>query len=180
MLADIGIPMIFLQWPLMIAAMIPVILVEAVLIRHWVPLSYRDALIGTAQANLMSTFAGIPLAWLAMFVVEMAVLFPAGMAAEKWHWKFDSPFFQAVGFLAEIAWLAPTDESYWLAPLAAAFLLIPSFYVSVWLERFVCHRAWPDADPAAIRLGVYRANLASYAVLFILACAWAAVEFCRH
>jgi hypothetical protein len=181
MLADVGIPMIFVQWPLMIGALIPVIIVEALLIRRWVQLSYRDAFIGTTKANLLSTLAGFPLAWLAMFVVEMAVLYPVSIAAEKWHWNFDSPFFQIVGFVVGMAWLGPAEpEDYWLVPLAAALLLVPSFYVSVWLERFVCRRAWPSSDAAAVRLGVYRANLASYAVLFILACGWAAIEFYIH
>ena len=182
MLADIGVPMIFIQWPLMICALIPVIVVEALLIRRWVPLSYRDAFIGTTKANLLSTLAGFPLAWLAMFAVEMAVMFPLASAADKWHWHFlDSPFFQIVGFLIGIAWLGPSGgEAYWLVPLAAALLLIPSFYVSVWLERFICRRAWPSSDVAAVRLGVYRANMASYVVLFILACGWAGVEFYIH
>jgi hypothetical protein len=181
MLADIGIPMIFIQWPLMICALIPVIVVEALLIRRWVPLSYRDAFIGTTKANLLSTLAGFPLAWLAMFAFEMAVMYPLASAADKWHWNFDSPFFQIVGFLIGMAWLGPAGEdAYWLVPLAAALLLIPSFYVSVWLERFICRKAWPTLEAAVIRRGVYRANLASYAVLFILACGWAGVEFYIH
>ncbi|HTX20791.1 MAG TPA: hypothetical protein VMD27_02865 [Candidatus Aquilonibacter sp.] len=183
MLADIGIPMIFIQWPLMICALIPVIVVEALLIRRWVPLSFRDAFIGTTKANLVSTFAGFPLAWLAMFAIEMGIMLPLGLAAEKWHWQhlFESPFFEVVSFFIGMAWLAPSDQAaYWLVPLAAGLLLIPSFYVSVWLERFICRRAWPSSDAAAVRLGVFRANLASYVVLFILACGWAGVEFYIH
>ena len=182
MLANVGIPMIFVQWPLMIGALIPVIIVEALLIRRWVQLSYRDAFIGVTKANLLSTLAGFPLAWLAMFVIEMAVLLPLAVASDKWHWHFiDSPFFQIVGFPLGVAWLGPGgEEAYWLVPLAAALLLIPSFYVSVWLERFICRKAWPDSDAAAVRRGVYRANLASYVVLFILACGWAGIEFYIH
>ena len=86
MLADVGIPMIFVQWPLMIGALIPVIIVEALLIRRWVQLSYRDAFIGVTKANLLSTLAGFPLAWLAMFVIEMGF----GLAADM-LWKLGSP-----------------------------------------------------------------------------------------
>jgi hypothetical protein len=180
-LADIGIPMIFVQWPLMLGALIPVVIVEALLIRRWVPLSYRDAFVGTTKANLLSTLAGIPLAWLAMFVVEISVMFPVAFAADKWHWNLNSPFFQIVGFLLGIAWLGPGgDEGYWLVPLAAALLLIPSFYVSVWLECFVCLRAWPGSEAVLVRRGVYRANMASYFLLFVLACGWACVEFYMH
>ncbi len=182
MLADIGIPMIFVQWPLMIGALLPVIIVEALLMRRWVPLSYKDAFVGTAIANLLSTLVGFPLAWLAVLIVEMAVMYPLVTAADKWHWRFvESPFFQIVAFVLDAAWLGPANNAlYWLVPLAAAFLLIPSFGVSVWMERFFCVRAWPGSDAAIIRRGVYRANLASYVVLFILACGWAGIEFYIH
>lgn len=181
MLADVGIPMIFIQWPLMVCALIPVVIVEALVIRQWVQLSYRDAFIGTVKANLLSTVAGIPLAWVAMFAVELAIMYPVSMAADKWHWNLDSPFFEIVGFVVGMAWLGPVEDgAYWLVPLAVALLLIPSFYVSVWLERFICRRAWPNSDAVAVRRGVYCANLASYFVLFILACGWAGIEFYIH
>lgn len=182
MLADVGIPMIVVQWPLMIGALIPVIIVEALLIRRWLQLSCRDAFIGVTKANLLSTLAGFPLAWLAMFAIEMAVMLPLGLAADKWHWHFfDSPFFQVVGFVIGMAWVGPADDGgFWIVPLAAALLLIPSFYISVWLESKICRRTWPDIDSAVVRRGVFRANLASYVVLFILACGWAGIEFYIH
>jgi len=182
MLADVGIPMIFVQWPLMIGALIPVIIVEALVIRRWVQLSHRDAFKGVTAANLVSTLAGFPLAWLAMFAIEMAVMLPLGWAADKWQWHFvNSPFFQVIGFVFGMAWIGPTGQAgYWLVPLAAALLLIPSFYVSVWLESKICRFLWPHIDSAVVRRGVFRANLASYVVLFILACGWAGIEFYIH
>ena len=180
MLADAGIPMIVVQWPLMFAALIPVIVIEALLIRRWIELSYRDAFFGITIANCLSTLAGFPLAWLVMFALEMGVMLPMALAADKWHWHFfDSPFFQIISFPLTVAWLGPSEwAGNWLVPLAAALLLIPSFYVSVWLENFVCRKTWPDIDVKIIRRGVYRANLVSYVMLFVLACGWAGLEFC--
>ena len=88
-LANIGVPMIVIYWPLMVSALVPVILVEAMLIRRWVSLSTRDAFIGIAKANVFSTLVGVPLAWLAMFALEFVVMLPAGLAAEKWKWEFE-------------------------------------------------------------------------------------------
>src|SRR5438309_1805886 len=105
MLANIGIPMIFIQWPLMLCALIPIIAAEALLIRRWLTLSYRDAFVGTTKANLLSTAVGVPLAWLAMLAVEFATVLPLGLAAEKWHWGFESPVLQMIMFLFSIAWL---------------------------------------------------------------------------
>src|SRR5437764_1298645 len=106
MLADVGIPMIFVQWPMMIGALIPVIIIEALLIRRWVELSYRDAFSGVTKANLLSTLAGIPLAWLAMFALEVLVMLPLAIVADKWHWHFlDSPLLQIISFPLAVAWL---------------------------------------------------------------------------
>jgi hypothetical protein len=178
MLANIGIPMIFVQWPLMACALIPVIVVEALLIRRWVSLSYREAFAGIAKANFLSTAVGIPLAWGIMLAIEFAVLWPVAMAADRWDWKLDSPALQVFGFLVSIAWLGPMEGHLLrLIPIAAALLLIPCFYVSVWLERRACLRSWPFADPSVVRRGVYLTNLASYALLFAVACGWIAVEY---
>lgn len=179
MLADVGIPMIFIQWPLMIGALIPVIIVEALLIRRWVRLSYRDAFIGVTQANFLSTLVGFPLSWLAIIAIETLVLIQFFAIADKHHWNVDSPFLRILAFTQGFAG-KPQGSTYWQIPLAAALLLIPSFYVSVWIERSICRRAWPNSDAAVVRRGVFRANLASYFILFILACGWAGVEYYIH
>ena len=183
MLADVGIPMMFIQWPLMIGALIPVIIVEALVVRRWVQLSYRDAFIGITKANLLSTLVGLPLAFVAIFVIQMVILVSVAGVAEQRHWNLDSihdsPFVRILEFTLGVAG-KPNNAAYWQIPLAIALLLIPSFYVSVWVERFICRRAWPNSDAAAVRHGVFCANLASYIVLFILACGWAGIEFYIH
>jgi len=170
-LADVGLPMIFLQWPFMICALIPVIIVEALLIRRWVPLSNKQSFAGISLANIVSTLIGIPLAWLAMLLVEFIVLYPVSLASAKWHWNLDSPVFSVLGFVFSIAWLEPTDIE-WIALTAGALLLIPCFYASVWIERAVCLWAWPDVDRSEVRRGVFLANMASYALLFLFLCGW--------
>src|SRR5438094_902125 len=71
LLADIGVPMIFVQWPLMICALLPVIVIEALVVRKRLALSYRRAFAGAAQANVVSTLAGVPLAWGLMFFSKL-------------------------------------------------------------------------------------------------------------
>jgi len=161
--------MIFIQWPLMLCALIPVIVVEALLIRRCVPLSYRKAFLGITQANLLSTFVGVPLAWLFMLAIELVVMAPLERLADYYH--HFAPIFGVFYFLATIAWTAPEGQ-YWIIPTAAALLLIPCFYASVWLERRVCLWAWPTVDKTLVHRGVFLANLASYAILFVLACGW--------
>jgi hypothetical protein len=178
-LANVGIPMIFVQMPAMVSALIPVIIIEALLIRRWVSLSYRDAFVGITKANFVSTLVGVPVAWLAMFLVELVIMLPLGIAADKFHWKMDSPVFEIMAFFLSVAWLGPPPDrsAFFIVPAAAAVLLIPSFYVSVWIERRQCLKAWPSADFALVRRGVFLANLVSYGVLFLLACGWMGYEY---
>jgi hypothetical protein len=173
-LADIGLPMIFVQWPLMLYALVPVIVLESLLVRRWVSLTYQEAFVGASIANVVTTLAGVPLAWGAMLAIEIGTMGPLSAAADEWHWRLEGPVFQVIGFILSVAWLPPLQDYFnWVVPLSVAALLVPSFFISVWLERLVCVKMWVTCDEAAVRRGVYRANLASYLLLFILACGWA-------
>jgi len=171
MVADAGIPILFVQWPLMLWALLPVVLVEVLLIRVWVPLSRKQSFAGLFVANLASTLAGIPLAWTMMLAIEAATLWLAGTAADHWHWHPSSPVFDALFFLACFAWLNPGAPD-WVVCAAIALLLIPSFYLSVWIERSICLGMWRSSDKEQVRKGVLRANLASYGTLFLIGCIW--------
>ena len=169
--------MIFIHWPLMLCALLPVIILEALFIRRWLTLSLRDAFVGVGKANVLSTLVGVPLAWLAMLAMEFAVMLPLGLAADKWKWELDGPVWQVLWFLFSVAWLGPAEGYlHWMVPAAVALLLVPCFYLSVLLERRSCTRTWTTADAARVRRGVFAANVASYALLFVLACGWVTFE----
>lgn len=174
MLANVGIPMIFVQWPLMLVALIPVIFVEALLIHLWLSLSPQEAFIGIAKANVLSTAIGVPLAWGIMFVVELVAFISLASVDAYWSWALDSPLFEVAFFIFSIAWPLPTTTAAArrLLPFSAALLLIPCFYASVWIECRSCLRSWARYDPALVRRAVYCVNLGSYALLFGLACMW--------
>jgi hypothetical protein len=172
-LADVGIPMIVIEWPLMLMAMVPVIILEALLIRRWVSLSYRDAFKGTTAANVVSTLAGVPLSWLMMLAVEYAVGLPMDIAADKLHLNVDGPVFRVVSMLVSVAWIGGEDASMkWIIPACIAILLVPCFFLSVWIESKVCLGIWKNLDRETVRRGVFRSNLASYTALLVLTCSW--------
>jgi hypothetical protein len=176
-LADVGIPMITIEWPVMLLALGPVIVLEALLIRRWVSLSYRDAFKGITWANVLSTLVGVPLAWLIMLGVQLAVFLPLGLAADKWHWNLDAPVLQVIAVMASSVYVYGSKSPDWIIPSGIAVLLVPCFFLSVWIESKVCFRTWKTLDREAVRRGVYRSNLASYLALFILACGWVFYEF---
>jgi hypothetical protein len=59
LLADAGVPMIFVQWPLMTCALLPVIAIEALVVRKRLSLSYGRAFGGAAKASAASTLAAV-------------------------------------------------------------------------------------------------------------------------
>jgi hypothetical protein len=139
---------------------------------------YGKTFKGVTIANLASTIVGVPLAWLVMFIIGAGVLAPAARAVHHWDLRIESPILDVLGFLLGIAWLAPVeDQLYWMVPAASALLLIPSFIVSLWIERYICLRLWRSVDPALVRRGVLNTNLASYGLLFLIACGWLAIEY---
>jgi hypothetical protein len=171
--ADAGIPMLALQMPMMVCLLIPVIIVETLLVRRWLPLTGKEAYLGTSVANVASTIVGVPFAWALMLVMELIITIPLSMAEYHWHWLMNSPVWSFIVFLASVAWFGPAEGNpnlYWMIPTALAILLIPSFIVSVWIETRICLRFWRHLDTASVRRAVFRANLASYGVLFFVAC----------
>ena len=58
-----------------------------------------------------------------------------------------------------------TRGCYWRIPVAALVLLIPSFLVTVIVERLVLVKYWKTVDRARITKTVWLVNCASYAVL---------------
>lgn len=66
-----------------------------------------------------------------------------------------------------VAWLGP-DARLWHIVLAALLLLVPCSFASVWSERWLLRKSWPDRDRTAIACAVLRANLWSYTTLMPL------------
>lgn len=159
----------------MLCALVPIIVIEALLIRRWLPLSHRDAMGGIAVANVMSTCVGVPLTWLLVALLFEGAIGP-GMEAVGLQISWPptgSPLAQMASVLRHVAW-GPSYGPYpaWFLPTAATLLLVPCFFASVWLERWACLRLWKNHDPSMIRKGVFRVNLASYAFLLVMAGAW--------
>ena len=80
LLADAGVPMIFLTFPLMIILLVPIILTESFLYKRWLGLSSHDAMRSSIISNLVSTIIGVPVAWAIMLGVEFGFI---GLASQS-------------------------------------------------------------------------------------------------
>jgi len=181
--------MILLTFPAMLAMLIPVILVEATLLRKWLGLQVWTAIKSSAAANVVSTLIGVPVAWgvtllFEFFAFGAIMRIPAiSRAADKWN----SPLAHVVVTVLAPAWLGPDERNlYWMVPLATIVLLVPTFFLSVWIEAFVVDRmvSVPEGDSSnltssRIRATVRNANLVSYGLLTFAASTWLLIMLVR-
>jgi hypothetical protein len=162
-LADAGVPMLFVQFPALLCALIPVILAEFLVARRMIGAPPKQAFKAVAIANLVSTVVGYPLLWALLFAVEFSLTeAPAGGLHSIWG--------RIYAVTIQAPWLYPYEADLkWMIPVAALYLLVPAFFTSVFLERWICGRFWRGEDPARIRRFSWAAHGASYAVLLVVA-----------
>jgi len=160
-LIDVGLPMIFVTIPVMVVALLPIIGLEAAVLRYSLYLDFKAAVRTAALANLASTFLGIPVTWFLLAAIQTLT---GGDAA----YGLNTPL---RGFLAvtwQAPWLIPYDSDlHWMVPAAGLFLLIPFFFSSWYVEYFVVNKLLRGIDPAQTWRGIRNANLISYGLLAI-------------
>jgi hypothetical protein len=118
-IADMGIPMIFVTLPLMVVALLPIAGLESLVYRKYLRLSWTEAFVGGLIANLWSTLAGIPLTWLLLVIGQFAI---GGANA----WGLDTLQDRMDAVTLQAAWLMPYEKDLpWMIPAASIALLFP-------------------------------------------------------
>ena len=174
MLANAGVPMLFVQMPFMTIALVPIIVVEGLIARRRLGLSAAGSFKGVAVANAVSTFIGIPLAWFAQFGLNLLI------SGGNSH-GLANPAAIFMSVVVQASWLVPYEsELYWMIPTAFLVLLIPAFFVSVLAENLVLRKMWSQLDRRRVSATVWLANTASYAALITANVVWILVAFREH
>ena len=170
LLANVGLPMITLQLPWMVMALIPVVLFESLFVRKFSGKPYVEVAKGVAVANLWSTFVGIPIAWALMVI--LGAMTTGGTAL-----GLESPMSILASVTLQAAWLVPYERHfYWMIPAALGTLLIPSFVASALIERSCLLKRWRDLDRQVLSGCIVRANVYSYLALLIVCLTWFNLE----
>ncbi len=164
--ADAGLPMLALAWPLQWFAFVPIVLIECELLSKSLQLPYKRLFLPTCKANLISTLVGVPVAWLVMMSIGVAVYFglsqlPPSMAPP------DSGFVSYLLLPLTAAWV--TGNSAWQIYSAFVILTVPFCWASIYLEEPIVRKTFPDVAPALIRTATIRANIWSYVLLSAVA-----------
>lgn len=165
--ANVGVPMLVIAWPFFGITFIPIVIIEWLTLRKWLPTYAKGRLFWASfYANLFSTVLGIPLSWGGMLLMQISV--PGGGGT----FPSVSPFWRSfLGVTVQSAWLIPYEQQlYWMIPTALLVLLIPFFFISYALEAsFSTSYLRKDAEkPQHIKKAVWKANRNSYGMLAIV------------
>ena len=178
--------MLFVTWPGMLIALIPVVAIEAWIMKPRLRTAVGETLRLTGIANVTSAIVGIPLAWLALFGLEL-VSTRGGTA-----FGLDTPWRKLFAVTVQAPWLIPYEsELYWMVP-AATLALLPAYFLASWgieyavvrklLEKPVSNlfEGKPSSPPLGqVRRAVLLANFGSYAALALVAILWLGIAIGR-
>jgi hypothetical protein len=167
LLADMGVPMIAAYWPPAWLALAPIIVVEAWFARRAPGIGWKSALWSVAIANAVSTFLGIPCAWLIWTIIELRY-FGGGR-------ELSNPLNAIYAVTVQAPWLLPYDSDMWWMVPASLLILTGVFYLmSVGIEGLVMRLIFRGAEASFLRGWAWKANAVSYAglYLFVVICGY--------
>ena len=141
-----------------------VIALEAIVVNRRLQLPYGRAYAVCTKANLRSTFIGIPLAWITSFILYVV------LSSVDTYIPHNASYFKVADTIAASALfyggIIFTDSRIQL--LAPAFLLIPYYYFSVFIEKRSLQKSLPEIDPIKILNATKIMNLISYGIIGII------------
>ena len=176
LLADVGLPMIFVTLPLMVCALVPVILVEIWVAKPKLGTTYRRPAWAITVANVVSTIIGVPVAWTVTLGIE---LLTDKLLSDRFVTHASPRVLVITELLLGPAWIGPPVNNHdWIIPAATLLLLIPTFFASWYIEAIIVNNMVDDEWPV-VRTAMWKANLASYAMLFIAGSGWLIFDVVR-
>ena len=154
--ANAGVPMGIISLGYFIFALIPIIGIEAYYLSKTLNLKFSKACDTATQANLFSTFLGIPLTWGFLVFAQIST----GGSAYINIKNTQNEYF---AFLWQVPWLFPNEEKLgWMIPAAFLILLIPFYFVTWWSEYWFAKKIHKEISKTLLLKKVRNANLITY------------------
>ncbi|HEX5236258.1 MAG TPA: hypothetical protein VFW25_13110 [Silvibacterium sp.] len=181
--ADAGVPMLPLAYPVILVFLAFVILIEAVYVRRRLKSAWWRTLGGTAIANGITMLLGYPLMWLIYLIAELALFSVLSLASKPLHLDSIPNNFamRLMGTILGAAWMGPRPgQEYWPVLVAFLTLLVPSFFISGWIEaKFLTGPQWLGTGSNSAKI-VWQANILSYIFLAIAGCLLLSYQLSHH
>ncbi len=154
--ANVAVPMFFITVPAMAVALIPIIFIEAKILKKRLGIESNKAYFSSSLANIFTTIIGVPFAWV-MSSVTFFLL--TSLVAVVGYSSTAADFHQLGGSLFFAINLEPLEFA------GITISLIVAFFVSVWLEFRIIQKILKDIDPKKIKKAVFDANIITYGLL---------------
>jgi hypothetical protein len=170
--ADAGLPMLPLAYPVILVFLAPVIAIESLYIRFRLGTGWRNTLVATSKANVITLLLGFPLAWLLYLVFEL--VFFGALTATGVQRHLGSVGNTRIGNMLTVAlsaaWMGPGIAGRWVVLLAFVVLLVPSFLVSGYVESALLGRRGWLTYKGRSTIAIWQANIFSYVFLAVAGC----------
>jgi hypothetical protein len=158
-LLDVAAPLVSVDPRALAILLVPVVLVEAVVVRRLTRISWGRVLAAGLLANVATTLAGYPIGWLAMQAIRL-------LTGRNYYGR--SPFQLPWDGVIGAGWHAQSMGGAAACMIygVVALLLVPTFLLSVWIETIVSAPVLrrPSRE---LRIPIRRANLFSYGLLVL-------------
>jgi len=138
-----------------------VIIVETVFIKKATHGSVIRAFASSTLANLYSTFLGFPVTWFLCVILSIPIYSMGSVLEKSFGIESNIGRILDLTFSTGIAFGIPGH----VRMFATIFLLIPYYYMSVFLENQIVKRVYTDIDPGQIKKAVIRMNRVTYLLL---------------
>jgi len=157
--ADMGIPMLFIGFPMILLCLIPIIAIETIVFNDKLRTNYVKTLKAVGLANVITTIIGYPFSWALLLGLQLLTRGNSSVFGTETLWR------KVASVTLGAAWLSPSEnDQYWMVPVAGMVGLIPAFFISVYLEYFVVLQFFYENKKDLLPLS-WKANLITYILL---------------
>jgi hypothetical protein len=174
-LANTGAPMVAITLPMMILLLVPIILIEGVIVKRDLCITWKQSFRVVTVANLITTFIGLPLSnivsWLLAIIAKFAVpnssfvTHRTVLKATLGSYWFDDHFFT---FTADGKLVRPfPNEPAWYFVVALSIAWSINLIASFYLE-YMHMRRHIEAPKSSLWRTSLKANSASYLFLLVI------------
>ncbi len=140
-----------------------VIIIEMFYIRNATQCSRWRAFGSCTIANLASTFGGIPVTWLLTLFISVPSLYSVSVILDKVFPGFENNTSLVLSMM--FGYSVPIRIPGHMELFASIFLLIPYYYMSVFIENLLVRLFYPQIEPGQIKKAVVRMNRVTYLFL---------------
>ena len=166
--ADGGVPMLYWNMLAIVAAIVPIVLIQSYSAKKMLGVSISKAIGPISASNFMSLLVVFPALWICWLSAQQLVGGDVSHSLTTW-WK------KLYAVTVQAPWLTHSGRDLlWMVPAAAIVMLIPAFFLSVWSERIVLQWFWKNEEKSRLTKFSFMAHVPSYAMLVFFWCVFGA------